>query len=78
MLDLDVHDLMSNTKLQKRGNSFGFKVSTTDLEAAGFDKSSDYEIIAQEGFILFAKKRPHASKWVFKDPALSKNGWSQV
>ena len=63
---------MSSAKLQKIGNSFGFRVSRNDLEAAGFDESFDYELIAEKGVILLVKKRPHSSKWVFKDTALSK------
>lgn len=63
---------MSSAKLQKIGNSFGFRVSKNDLEAAGFDESFDYELIAEKGVILLVKKRPHSSKWVFKDTALSK------
>jgi hypothetical protein len=63
---------MSQAKLQKIGNSFGFRVSKNDLEAAGFDESFDYELIAEKGVILLVKKRSHSSKWVFKDTALSK------
>ena len=64
--------VMSHAKLQKIGNSLGFRVSKADLEAAGFDETFDYEIIAEKGVILLVKKRPHHSKWKFKDTALSK------
>lgn len=63
---------MSQAKLQKIGNSLGFRVSKIDLEAAGFDESFDYELIAEKGVILLVKKRAHSSKWVFKNTALSK------
>lgn len=63
---------MSQAKLQKIGNSLGFRVSKNDLDIAGFDESFDYELIAEKGIILLVKKRPHSSKWVFKDTALSK------
>ena len=63
---------MSQAKLQKIGNSLGFRVSRQDLEAAGFDESFDYELIAEKGVIMLVKKRPHSSKWVFKDTALTK------
>lgn len=63
---------MSQAKLQKIGNSFGFRVSKNDLEAAGFDESFDYELIAEKGVILLVKKRSYSSKWIFKDTALSK------
>lgn len=63
---------MSHAKLQKIGNSLGFRVSKQDLETAGFDDSFEYELIAEKGVILLVKKRPHSSKWVFKDTALSK------
>lgn len=76
MLDIDVvtcyNMCMSAAKLQKIGNSFGFRVSKNDLETAGFDESFDYELIAEKGVILLVKKRPHSTKWVFKDTALSK------
>lgn len=76
MLDFDVitcyNILMSSAKLQKIGNSFGFRVPKNELEVAGFDESFDYELIAEKGVILLVKKRPHSTKWVFKDSALSK------
>lgn len=63
---------MSQAKLQKIGNSLGFRVPKAELEVAGFDESFDYEIIAEKGVILLVKKRPHHTKWKFKDTALSK------
>ncbi len=63
---------MSAVKLQKIGNSLGFRVPKNDLEAAGFDVDCDYELIADSGVILLVKKRPHSSEWVFKDSALTK------
>jgi hypothetical protein len=63
---------MSSAKLQKIGNSFGFRVSKYDLETAGFDENSDYELVAEKGVILLVKRRAHASKWIFKDTSLSK------
>lgn len=63
---------MSAVKLQKIGNSFGFRVPKQDLESAGFDEDCDYELIAEKGVILLVKKRLHHSKWVFKDTGLSK------
>lgn len=62
---------MSAVKLQKIGNSLGFRISKGDLEAAGFDESFDYELIAEKGVILLVKRRTHTSKWIFKDTALS-------
>lgn len=63
---------MSAVKLQKIGNSLGFRVPKTDLDAAGFEENSEYELIAEKGVILLVKKRPHHSKWSFKDTSLSK------
>lgn len=63
---------MSAAKLQKIGNSLGFRISRAELETAGFDVDGDYELIAEKGVILIVKKRPHASAWVFKDTSLSK------
>lgn len=62
---------MSQVKLQKIGNSLGFRISKADLEAAGFDDSFDYELIAEKGVIVLVKRRPHHSKWVFKNTALT-------
>lgn len=62
---------MSNVKLQKIGNSLGFRVSKADLEAAGFDDSFEYELIAEKGIIVLIKRRPPRSKWTFKDTSLS-------
>jgi hypothetical protein len=62
---------MSSVKLQKIGNSLGFRIARPELEMAGFDENSDYELIADRGLIMIVKKRAHASKWVFKDTALS-------
>lgn len=63
---------MSQVKLQKIGNSFGFRISKSDLDIAGFDDSVDYELIAEKGVIVLVKRRPHHSKWVFKNTALTK------
>lgn len=63
---------MSAVKLQKIGNSLGFRVSKNDLETAGFDEDLEYELIAEKGVILLVRRAPHSSKWVFKDTALSK------
>lgn len=62
---------MSQVKLQKIGNSFGFRIPKGDLETAGFDENFDYELIAEKGVIVLVKRRPHRSKWVFKDTAFS-------
>jgi len=64
---------MSAVKLQKIGNSLGFRVPKTELEKAGFDVDSDYEIISEKGIITLVKKRPHHSEWTFPNPTLSKD-----
>ena len=66
---------MSAVKLQKIGNSLGFRVGKSDLDKAEFDDSFDYELIAERGVIILVKKRPHHSKWSFKDSALSKEDY---
>lgn len=63
---------MRQAKLQKIGNSLGFRIPKSELEQAGFDETFDYEIIAEKGVILLVKKRPHHTKWSFKDTALTK------
>jgi hypothetical protein len=67
---------MGAVKLQKIGNSFGFRISKGDLEVAGFDADCDYDLIAEKGVILLVKKRAHASDWVFKDTDLSEEDLS--
>lgn len=61
---------MGQVKLQKIGNSLGFRISKSDLETAGFDESFEYEVIAEKGVIVLVKRRSHHSKWVFKNTAL--------
>ena len=63
---------MGQAKLQKIGNSFGFRISKNDLEAAEFDESSEYEIIAEKGVIMLLKKQPHHTNWQFNNTKLSK------
>jgi antitoxin component of MazEF toxin-antitoxin module len=62
---------MSSAKLQKIGNSLGFRISKHDLEAAGFDENSEYELVAEKGIILLLKRRSHHSKWSFKNTGLT-------
>lgn len=62
---------MSQIKLHKFGQTLGFQVSSLDLEKADFDEKSDYELIVKKGVLMFVKKRPHHSYWVFNDPELS-------
>jgi antitoxin component of MazEF toxin-antitoxin module len=61
---------MSSLKLQKIGNSLGFRVSKTDLAKAGFDTSCEYELIAEKGVLILVKKRKHPAKWRFPLPEL--------
>jgi antitoxin component of MazEF toxin-antitoxin module len=62
---------MSAVKIQKIGNSLGFRVPKTDLERAGFDLNSEYELLAEKGIITLVKKLPPNSEWAFPDAELS-------
>ena len=59
---------MGTLKLQKIGNSQGFRISKADLEKAGFDDSCEYELIAEKGVLILVKKKTHPSKWRFPSP----------
>jgi antitoxin component of MazEF toxin-antitoxin module len=63
---------MSAVKLQKIGNSLGFRVPKPELEKAGFDVDSEYELISEKGIISLVKRRPHHSQWQFPQADLSK------
>ncbi|MBY0518509.1 MAG: hypothetical protein K2P81_16475 [Bacteriovoracaceae bacterium] len=56
---------MGALKLQKIGNSLGFRISKSDLEKAGFDTNCEYELIAEKGVIILVNKRSPPSKWKF-------------
>lgn len=63
--------LMSAVRIQKIGNSLGFRVPKAELEKAGFDIDSEYELLSEKGIITLVKKRPHHTKWSFPEPELS-------
>jgi len=62
--------MMSISKLQKIGNSFGFRISKDDLTKAEFEADCEYEVIAEKGVIILVKKRKHPSKWRFPSAEL--------
>ncbi len=62
---------MGAIKLQKIGNSLGFRVGKADLAKAGFDVDSEYEIVADRGVLLVVKSPPPVSEWRFPDPELT-------
>ena len=62
---------MGKAKLQKVGNSLGFRIPRKDLKTADFDKDSDYELIANKGVIFVIKKYSHPTEWVFSNTALT-------
>jgi antitoxin component of MazEF toxin-antitoxin module len=62
---------MSAVKIQRIGNSLGFRVPKLDLEKAGFDLDSEYELLSEKGIITLVKKRPHHSEWTFPDSKLT-------
>lgn len=62
---------MSAIKLQKIGNSLGFRVPKSELDKAEFDVNSEYELISEKGIITLVKKKPHHSEWSFPDANLT-------
>lgn len=62
---------MSKIKLQNIDGELGFNIPKEDLALAGFDESSDYEVIAKKDILILVKKHAHNSNWIFNDPALS-------
>ena len=59
---------MGTLKLQKIGNSQGFRISKADLKKAGFDDSSEYDLIAEKGVLILVKAKTPPFKWRFPSP----------
>lgn len=62
---------MSSVKLQKIGNSYGFRIPKETLEQAGFHATDQYEVIEEDGVLVIVKLPPPSAKWTFKEPDLS-------
>jgi len=58
-------------KLQKIGNSYGFRLPKDIIDELEFDLSDEYELIPTESAITIIKREPHNSKWKFKNKKLS-------
>ena len=63
---------MGAIKLQKIGNSLGFRVPKELLDNLNFELNDDYELISTEGAITIIKREPHNSNWEFSNKSLSK------
>jgi antitoxin component of MazEF toxin-antitoxin module len=62
---------MAAVKLQKIGNSFGFRVPKEMLEHAGFSTDDQYELVEESGVIVIVKRPPPPERWTFREPDLS-------
>jgi antitoxin component of MazEF toxin-antitoxin module len=62
---------MSALKLQKIGNSFGFRIPKETLDQLGFSAEDQYELIEERGSLVIVKRRPPLAQWTFREPDLS-------
>lgn len=62
---------MAALKLQKIGNSYGFRVPKETLEHVGFHADDQYELIEEEGVLVIVKRPPPSGTWTFREPDLT-------
>ena len=62
---------MSALKLQKIGNSLGFRIPKETLDQLGFQTADQYELIEEGGALLIVKRPPPPQTWTFREPELS-------
>jgi antitoxin component of MazEF toxin-antitoxin module len=62
---------MAAVKLQKIGNSYGFRIPKDSLKHAGFRAADRYELIEEDGVIVIVKAPVPTQKWAFKDAVLT-------
>ena len=62
---------MGAIKLQKIGNSLGFRVPKDLLDDLQFDLSDEYELLSSENSLTIIKREPHNSEWSFKKTKLN-------
>jgi antitoxin component of MazEF toxin-antitoxin module len=61
---------MTRVKLQKIGNSFGFRIPKQTLDGVGFRARDQYELIEESGGIVIVKRGPAVAKWKFASAKL--------
>ncbi|MGZ3687809.1 MAG: AbrB/MazE/SpoVT family DNA-binding domain-containing protein [Bdellovibrionota bacterium] len=62
---------MAALKLQKIGNSYGFRIPKETLEHVGFHSEDQYELIEEAGVLVIVKRPPPPETWTFHEPALT-------
>ncbi len=62
---------MAALKLQKIGNSYGFRIPKDTLDQAGFRASDKFELIEEAGVLVIVKCPPPVNKWRFNEPELT-------
>ena len=63
---------MSSLKLQKIGNSLGFRIPKETLDHLGFQTADQYELMEEDGVLLIVKRPPPSHIWTFREPELTK------
>lgn len=62
---------MAALKLQKIGNSYGFRIPKETLEHVGFHADDQYELVEEQGVLVIVKRPPPLEKWTFEMPELT-------
>ena len=62
---------MAELKLQKIGNSYGFRIPKETLDHLEFTSGDRYELIEEEGVLVIVKRPPPPEKWTFREPELT-------
>lgn len=62
---------MPALKLQKIGNSYGFRIPKETLDHVGFHADDLYELVEEEGVLLIVKRPPPTQKWTFREADLT-------
>ena len=62
---------MAVLKLQKIGNSYGFRIPKEALEHAGFHAEDQYELVEEKGVLVIVKRPPPSNLWTFREPELT-------
>jgi antitoxin component of MazEF toxin-antitoxin module len=62
---------MAALKLQKIGNSYGFRIPKETLDHVGFHAEDKYELVEEGGVLVIVKRPPPPEKWTFQEPDLT-------
>lgn len=62
---------MAALKLQKIGNSYGFRIPKQTLDHVGFSAEDQYELVEEEGVLVIVRRPLPSHLWTFREPALT-------